>query len=131
MKGEIEKTWKNETSDGRRYEVLQIKGERYSLWEEEYLDRLCEGQTVEFDYRESGDFRNITRIYEPGEGEKETGNEDQRMKKIIKMSCLRSASRVLSGSKIPCEKRAGKAIEIARKFEKYISDDEFEDLKEE
>jgi hypothetical protein len=51
MKGEIEKIWKNQTSDGRRYNVLQIGGERYSLWEEDYLDRLQEGQTLEFDFR--------------------------------------------------------------------------------
>jgi len=25
MKGEIEKIWKNQTSDGRRYNVLQIE----------------------------------------------------------------------------------------------------------
>jgi hypothetical protein len=69
MKGEIEKIWKSQTSDGRRYNVLQINGERYSLWEEDYLDKLQEGQTLEFDFRESGDFRNISRIYEPtGEG---------------------------------------------------------------
>ena len=128
MKGEVEKVWKNETEDGRRYEVLQIGGERYSLWEEDYLDKIQEGHTLEFDFRESGDFKNITKIYEPHENEpKEPGYEDKKLKKTIRMSCLKSASRVLVGSKIPYQNRAEKAIEIAKKFEKYIGDEEFVD----
>ena len=63
MKGEIEKVWKNETADGRKYEVLQINGARYSLWDEDYHDQFQLGQTVEFDYKESGDFKNISNIY--------------------------------------------------------------------
>ena len=31
MKGEVEKVWNNETSDGRKYQVLQVNGVRYSL----------------------------------------------------------------------------------------------------
>jgi hypothetical protein len=129
VKGEIEKIWKNETADGRKYEVLQMNGERYSLWEEDYLDKLQEGQTLEFDFRESGDFKNITKIYEkPETGPEEKRNEydDQKTRKTVRMSCLKSASRVLIGSKIPYQNRAEKAIEIAKKFEKYIDDEEFE-----
>ena len=124
MKGEVEKVWKNETEDGKRYEVFQINGERYSLWEEDYLDRIQEGQSLEFDFKESGDFKNITEIYEPSKNEeKEPEYGNQRLKKTIKMSCLKSASRVLIGSKIPYQNRADRAIEIARKFEKYIDDE--------
>jgi len=124
MKGEVEKVWKNETEDGRKYEVFQIGGERYSLWDEDYLDRIQEGQSLEFDFKESGDFKNITEIYEqPGEVEKEPEYGNQRLKKTIRMSSLKSASRVLIGSKIPYQNRAEKAIEIAKKFEKYIDDD--------
>jgi len=128
MKGEVEKVWKNETSDGRKYEVLQIGGQRYSLWEEEYLDRIQEGQSLEFDFRKSGDFKNITKIYEnPGnekllDGEEKQPEYDGRNRRITRMSCLRSAAGVLTGSRIPCEKRAEKTIEIAKKFEKYIDE---------
>jgi hypothetical protein len=134
MKGEVEKVWKNETTDGRKYEVLQIGGQRYSIWEEEYLDRIQEGQPLEFDFRESGDFKNITKIYDkPGnekvpDGEKKQPEYDGRNKRITRMSCLRSAAGVLTGSRIPCEKRADKTIEIAKKFEKYIEDEELADL---
>ena len=125
MKGEVEKVWKNETQDGRRYEVLQINGDRYSLWEEDYLDRVQEGQSLEFDFRESGEFKNITKIYEkPESGSEEKRNEyDGRNRKIVRMSCLRSASKVLTGSRIPSQERAEKTIEIAKKFEKYVNND--------
>jgi hypothetical protein len=139
MKGEIEKIWKNQTSDGRRYNVLLIGGERYSLWEEDYLDRLQEGQTLEFDFRESGDFKNISRIYEPMNETNRLANEpkeglspeydnDKKTRKIIRMSALRSASRILAGSRIPAGERAEKTIEIARKFEKYIDDEKLADI---
>lgn len=124
MKGEVEKVWKNETEDGRKYEVFQIGGERYSLWDEDYHDRIQEGQSLEFDFKESGDFKNITEIYkQPGEVEKEPEYGNQRLKKTIRMSCLKSASRILAGSKIPYQNRVDRAIETARKFEKYIDDD--------
>jgi len=141
MKGEIEKIWKNQTSDGRRYNMLQIGGERYSLWEEDYLDKLQEGQTLEFDFRESGEFKNINRIYEPTGENKEPRkdakqelppeyNNDPKTKKIIKMSCLRSASQILVGSRIPAGERAEKTIEIAKKFEKYIDEEALADLED-
>ena len=127
MKGEVEKLWKNETEDGRKYEVFQIGGERYSLWDEDYLDRIQEGQSLEFDFKESGDFKNITEIYkQPGEVEKEPEYGNRRLKKTIRMSCLKSASRILAGSKIPYQNRVDRAIETARKFEKYIDDEGFD-----
>jgi hypothetical protein len=43
------------------------------------------------------------------------------------MSSLRSASQILGGSRIPVGKRAEKTIEIAKKFEKYIDDEVFEE----
>lgn len=50
--------------------------------------------------------------------------EDARPRKIIKVIYLCSASRVLGGSKIPSGERAEKTIEIAKKFEKYIGEDD-------
>jgi len=144
MKGEIEKIWKNETSDGRKYNVLQINGERYSLWEEDYLDKLQEGQTLEFDFRESGEFKNIRKIYDPAGAKKPSENDalppepqandyqqGQKARQIVRMSSLRSASQILGGSRIPVGKRAEKTIEIAKKFEKYIGDEGLADLEDE
>lgn len=133
MKGEVEKVWRRQTSDGRRFDVVQVNGERYSIWEEAYLDKIQEGQIIEFDYRESGDFKNIDAIYRVESKEKAANSkdsakdyEDPRLTKIIRMSCLRSASRLLSGLRIPYEDRAKKAIEIAKEFERYVGEEELE-----
>ncbi len=144
MKGEIEKIWKNATADGRKYNVLQIGGVRYSLWEGDYLDKLSEGQTLEFDFRESGDFRNISKIYDPAGAKKPSENDalppeppandnqqGQKARQIVRMSSLRSASQILNGSRIPAGERAEKTIEIAKKFEKYIGDEGLADLEDE
>lgn len=122
MKGKVEKVWRNETTDGRRYDVLQVNGENYSVWDTDYLDRIHEGQVLDFEFRESGEFKNISRIYEQAgdvQPEKTNYNRDK-LEKIIRMSSLRSASRVISRSEIPYDSRAKKTIEIARMFEKYI-----------
>ena len=126
MKGEVERVWKNRTFDGREYCVIQVNGEKYSLWDDRYFDRIQEGQEIEFDFRDSGDFKNITRIGEPSEQQPfdRTDYDQERQNSIIKMSCLKSAAQILSGSKIPYKNRADRAIEIARKFEKYINDEE-------
>jgi hypothetical protein len=144
MKGEIEKIWKNQTPDGRKYNVLQIAGVRYSLWEGDYLDKLSEGQTLEFDFRESGEFKNISKIYDPAGAKKQSENSDlppepkgnddqqgQKARQIVRMSSLRSASQILNGSRIPAGERAEKTIEIAKKFEKYIDDEGLADLEDE
>lgn len=128
MKGEVEKLWKNKTEDGRKYEVFQINGERYSLWEEDYLDRIQEGQALEFDYKESGDFKNITKIYGPNfKDTKEKNCGCRKSEQIVKMSCLRSASAILAGSEIPSSERAEKTIETARRFEKYLNEEGFDE----
>lgn len=109
MKGEVEKKWKNETSDGRKCEVFQINGERYSLWDEDYFDRINEGQSLEFDFKESGEFKNITKIYGPSRNkEKEPEYDDRKNSQIVRMSSLRSASKILSSSRIPCRDRVRK-----------------------
>ena len=124
MKGEVEKIWNNETSDGRKYQVFQINGERYSLWDDNYIDCIQEGQSLEFDFKESGEFKNVTKIYGQEDQAREPTQTNDRLNKIVKMSSLRSASRILTGSEILYDSRADKTIEVAKKFEKYIDDEE-------
>jgi len=127
MKGEVEKIWKNETEDGRKFEVIQINGERYSLWSEDYLDRIQEGQSLDFDFKESGDYKNITKINDGREILERPQYGSDRLRKIIKMSCLRSASSVLAGSRIPYDDGAERTIEIARKFENYLNEEGYDE----
>ena len=70
VKGKVEKVWNSQTPKGKRYSVLQIDGKRYSLWNEAYFDRLQTGQTIEFDYKEAGKYKSISKIYEPSGAKK-------------------------------------------------------------
>lgn len=153
VSGKIEKVWDNATSAGKPYKVVELEnGDRYSLWRAGDFDKVYKGEMIEFDFSTSGrGFKNIERIYNGSEvsevktgsgpdsetavnGGKYngpgTGNGDgagtDRLDKMVKMSCLKSASNLFSGSKIPFEQRADKVIEMAKKFRDYIcQDDDF------
>jgi hypothetical protein len=120
MKGTIEKVWENKSRTGQKYLTLSIDGERYSLWDEKYFDQIHEGEVIDFDWKKSGNFKNITKVTPIDE---ENIYANKRLDRIIKMSCLKSASEILSSSKVELNKKADMAIEVARKFEKYIKED--------
>lgn len=120
MKGTVEKIWENKSRAGQKYLALSIDGQKYSLWEEKYFDQIHEGEVVDFDWKKSGKFRNITRIAPIDE---DNFYSDKRQRSIIRMSCLRSASELLSDSGIELDKKPDLTIEVARKFEKYIMED--------
>ncbi len=127
MKGKIEKIWDNESRNGQRYLGLSVDGERYTLWEEKYFDKLQEGDIIDFEWKKSGKYRNITKI----NMDDEDGNfMERKHESIIRMSCLKSASELISDSDVEPNKRADLAIDFARKFEKYVKDDLEEDAPE-
>ncbi|NIQ18338.1 MAG: hypothetical protein GTN43_06060 [Candidatus Aenigmarchaeota archaeon] len=55
---------------------------------------------------------------------------ERKHESIIRMSCLKSASELISDSDVEPNKRADLAIDFARKFEKYVKDDLEEDAPE-
>ena len=122
MKGTIDKIWENETRDNKKYHVLEIGGEKYSVWNGKMLEGIGEGSVVEYDWKKSGDFRKITELSkidsEPGQ---EPYRPDRKAMEIIRMSCLRSASEILHGFYIEPDEKAMKALDIARDFEKYVT----------
>lgn len=126
MKGRIEKIWDNESRNGQRYLGISIDGQRYTLWEEQYFDQLQEGDVIDFEWKKSGRFKNITEIKYNNE---ENNYPEKKLKSIIRMSCLKSASELISDSDVETGKRADMAIDFARKFEDYIKED-FEDSKD-
>lgn len=119
MKGEIEKIWDNESRNGKRYLGISVDGERYTLWEDEYFDKLKEGDIIDFEWKKSGKYKNITKI--------NMNNDDndfmeRKQESIIRMSCLKSASELIAGSDLEPVKRADMALDFAGKFEKYVRD---------
>lgn len=116
----MKKIWENKSRDGKKYWVLNIDGKRYSVWEEDYISGLDEGSVVEYSWKRVGRYNNITEL-------KKIKTDDicisQKDDQIIRMSCLKSASELLSSLEIEPEKKADIAINIAKKFHGYVKGD--------
>lgn len=138
MKGKITKRWINKLDDGKKYEVLSINGERYAIWDERYLNSFKEGDTVSYDFSEKGKYKNIDNIakVEP-EPKKSTKYESLNTKiitpayrkdrQIVRMSCLKNAIFATQDMiDIDLNKKTDTIVDVARKFEDYITN--FDDL---
>ena len=120
MLGRIEKVWQNETQNGQAYLVLSIQGQRYSLWDADWIDKLREGDIVDYDWKKAGKFKNITSIEQTNLNSQvhDPGEKDRR---IVRMSCLKSASTIFSDLDVEPRKKVRLTVAAARRFEKYIS----------
>jgi hypothetical protein len=139
IKGEVEKVWHNKTSAGKRYDVIEVAGGRYSVWDGEYLGKIEKGEMVEFEYKQSGNFNNVLKFNNGSQPEPDNGKDyikepnttagngngysGDRMQQMARMSGLKTAGALIAGSKVPYVERADKTIEMAMKFEKYINGD--------
>jgi hypothetical protein len=116
MKGRINRIWTNERKDGTKYWVLSIDGQRYSVWNQELVEGLNEGDVVDFEFKQSGNFRNITKLSKI----KEQIYANDTQKQIVRMSCLRSAAELLSDSGLTYDVRVKEALKVANKFEQWV-----------
>ena len=114
MEGRIDKIWENE-KNGKRYWVLSINGEKYSVWDEKYMNGLSEGSSVDYNWKKSGDFRKITDIRKLDVQPIYSKNEQ-----IIRMSCIKSAAVLVSDFDADPDEKGEVALGIARKFEQYV-----------
>jgi len=100
MKGKVEEIFSEQTRSGVDYLRVQIDGETYSVWDQQYFDAFQEGDMVEFDYRESGQWKNITNLAvidsTSKEGKERAEYFKLRDKYITRMSCLKSAAYLLA-----------------------------------
>lgn len=119
MKGIIQKIWENKNRKGEKYWVLCIDGQRYSLWDEKSREPLNEGDSVEFEWVQKGDFRNITKIRKLPESEA-LDFQERKSRQIIKMSCIRSACELVVRASIKPEQKCKIVIKIAKELEKHV-----------
>jgi hypothetical protein len=119
MKGIIEKIWENKDKKGEKYWVIAIDGQRYSVWDENLMKNLSEGDLIEFLWKKSGRFRNITKIEKLPE-KQALALQEEKSKQIIRMSCIRSAAEILARVEIDPEEKVNKVIKIAKQFEDHV-----------
>lgn len=138
MKGKISKMWINSLGDGRTYATLQIGEDRYQLWDQEQIKSISQGDTIEYDFSKSGRYKNISKLTKVMASKKKPEEEHAsiiplykgkldretiKSREIVRMSCLKSAL-YASSDLIDYEfdEKTDKIIEVAKKFEKYITD---------
>jgi len=123
MLGRIEKLWDNETDKGQPYQVLAIGDHRYSLWDKKQFGKFAEGDTVEFDWKRAGEYKNITTIEVVETGNNVSNGSNGKNERIVKMSSLKTAGMVLGSLDMEPKDKVLLTVDTARYFEKYINDE--------
>jgi len=127
MKGTVEQVWENESKGGQKYLTVQIGGERYSIWDKKYFDLFQEGTQVEYEFRQSGNFRNITDAHgsngPSGDGDTPAYHND-RDRQITRLSCLKSAAEILAPAQMDPDAKRELVIDTARVFERYVGEND-------
>jgi len=121
--GRIEKLWENETDKGQPYQVLAIGDHRYSLWDKKQFGKFAEGDTVEFDWKKAGEYKNITTIEVVETPNNVSNGSTGKNERIVKMSSLKTAGMVLGPLDMEPKEKVLLTVDTARYFEKYINDE--------
>lgn len=124
MRGTIEHVWENESKNGQKYLSVQIEGERYTIWDENYFDQLKEGAEVEYEFRQSGNFRNISDLRPVQEQPGPTYRPSPKDRQITRLSCLKSASEIVAPAHMDVDGKQSLVIETAKQFERYVFEDD-------
>ena len=124
MKGIIEQIWENKSRNGQAYLTVQIDGERYGVWDTKYFDQLQVGGEIEYDFRQSGNFKNITDL-RPLDGQPSAPYQpNHRDRQITRLSCLKSASEILAPVHLNVDSKRELVVDTARYFERYVFEDD-------
>ena len=122
MLGVLERVEEKRSQRGDGYWTLIISGRKYTVWERKLVTELQPGDAVEFSYTQSGQFRKILdlRKSSPHNLNRWLDHQDERGRRIARMSCLRTAAQILDGKRLGNLKRAELVMQIARFFEEHI-----------
>ena len=124
MRGVVEQVWENESRSGQPYLTVQINGERYTVWDTKYFDQLREGAEIEYEFRQSGNFKNITEVRSPSEEQQPQAYQNDRDRQITRLSCLKSAAEILAPAQLDPDTKRQLVIDTARVFERYVNEDD-------
>lgn len=122
MKGTLQTIEEKQKRDGSSFYQLGINGASYSLFDEKLLQGIQEGDAVNFTYFKNGKYSNIKSLEKftaPQNGG--NGSANRYSPEGIKLSCLRSATELLSDSKMDAEKKVNYVLEAAKRFEEYAT----------
>lgn len=128
MKGTVEELSREVSKRGDEYLRVQIDGEKYSIWDPQYIGSFDVGDSLEFEYKESGQWKNITSLaVDEVENPNIPPTDTYRMahdRRIARMSCVKSAAYVLANLEMEAEPKGEQTLTLARVFERYIYDED-------
>jgi len=118
--------WENESKNGQQYLTVQIDGERYSVWDDKYFDQLHQGAEIEYQFGQSGNFRNITEVATLTESKNNDVPlyQNGRDRQITRLSCLKSAAQILAPAQVDPDAKRDLVIDTARVFERYVGEND-------
>ena len=124
MYGILENIWENRNQRGDTYWTLSISGQRYSVWDEDLLKGLQEGDKIEFSFIQSGQYRKIVELHKaslksPAQN-RWLDHQEEKGKQIVRMSCIRTAAQLVEAKRLDPTKTATLTLRIAKEFEKHI-----------
>lgn len=124
IKGRIEDIKLKLAKNGNKYISLQVDGQRYAVWDQSLLAKVHVGDVVEYKAEPKGRFSELTylEVVETGNNDMAAFNsyDEMRTKQIVRMSCIKSASSIVSGMDLMPEEKPEKTIGVAKQFEKYV-----------
>jgi len=109
---------------GQAYLTVQIDGERYSVWDTKYFDQLQVGSEIEYDFRQSGNFKNITEVSSLDGQPPSSYQPNNRSRNMTRLSCLKSASRIVAPVHLDVDAKRELVVDTARYFERYVQEDD-------
>jgi len=138
MRGTIDKIWSNTTKKGQEYRTVRMNGQLYNVWDSKYFDQLQEGEDIEYQFKESGNYMHITDMHVAGGNHRTSQNNHnsnhnnsyipKKDKQIARMSCLKSASEIMAPVQLDPDAKKQKVIDTAKFFERYVFDDGLDDM---
>ncbi len=128
MFGILESIEENRSQRGETYWSLTISGRRYTVWNEQLTKDLQPGNQLQFSFQQSGQYRKIVELQKISTQNRSLNpwlhQQDERTRRIARMSCLKTAAQIVEGTRLSNMKRAELVLQIARLFEKHILDDQ-------
>ena len=112
MRGTIEKIFHDQNDRGECWTLL-IGGQRFSVFNKALIQDLSEGDSVDFFWTGTGQYKRIVKLSKGGE-KKDTGVQ------IARMSAIRSAAELVSACSLAPGEKAKTTLEIAQQFESHI-----------
>jgi len=123
LESKIEKIYENKTTGGKGFRVIEMSGQRYSVWETDW--QFSKGDVVKYRFSEKDNFKNITymEVIESTAPKSKPEQYRDNNSTILRSVSLKAATRLVSKNpdEMSLEEQVRKIVNIADIFELYLT----------